>query len=134
MKMLFASQKIYIAKSNINNAGRGVFAITSIKKGIVIENCPVIQISEHDMANLKESLLVEYFFFFDKNNRRLLVALGFGSIYNHSQKPNAKYKIKPAENTMEFIAIHDIKKGDEITIHYNALKLNNKTPLWFEVA
>lgn len=132
MKKLFASEKIYVDKSKISNAGRGVYANVNIKENETIEKCPVIQVSEHDMANLKESILVTYFFYFGKYNKRLLVALGFGSIYNHSPKPNAKYEIDPAKNIMEFVALNDIKKDEEITIHYNALNPNNKTPLWFE--
>ena len=132
MKKLFASEKIYISKSKIKNSGRGVYASQNIKKGESIEICPIIQVNEHDAYNLGESILVEYFFFFDKNNKRLLVALGFGSIYNHSRKPNAKYKIKSRENIMEFVSTSDIKKDDEITIHYNASNPNNKIPLWFE--
>lgn len=133
MKKLFtSSEKLYISKSKILNAGRGVYANRDIKKDEIIETCPVIQVSEHDTANLKESVLVTYFFYFGKNKKRLLVALGFGSIYNHAHKPNAKYKIKPSENAMEFIALRDIKKDQEITINYRNETSKNKNPLWFE--
>jgi uncharacterized protein len=133
VKKLFASEKIYVGKSKIKNADRGVYASCDIKKNEIIEICPVVQVSEHDTANLKESILNTYFFYFGKNNKRLLVALGFGSIYNHSHKQNAKYKIKPMENIIEFIAISNIKKDEEITIHYNVSNPSTKTPLWFEV-
>lgn len=134
MKKLLPSEKIYISKSKISNAGRGVYASRVIKKGEIIEKCPVIQVSQNDMANLNESILVTYFFYFGKHNKRLLVALGFGSIYNHADSPNAKYKIKPKENIMEFIALDEIKKDDEITLHYNSMNSKDKTPLWFEKA
>jgi len=94
MKKLSASDNIYISKSKILNAGRGVYARRDIKKNEIIEKCPLIEAPKHDMANLKESILVTYFFYFGKNKERLAVALGFGSIYNHSYKPNARYKIK----------------------------------------
>lgn len=134
MKKLFALEKIYISKSKILNAGRGVYANKNIKKGEIIEKCPVIQVSQNDMANLKERVLVTYFFYFGKNNKRLLVALGFGSIYNHAHKPNAKYKIKPLENAMEFVALSDIKKDEEITINYSNKASRNKNSLWFEAS
>ena len=134
MKKLFASEKIYVGKSKISNAGRGVFANRSIKSGEIIEECPVILVSEHDMANLNESILVTYFFYFGKNNNNLLVALGFGSIYNHSHNPNAAYVINSAEDTMEFTALSDIKKDDEITISYSAANKKDRTLLWFENA
>src|ERR1035437_1012166 len=107
MKKFPASDKIYISKSKILNAGRGVYARRDIKKDEIIEKCPVIEVPKHDMANLSESFLVTYFFYFGKNKERLAVALGFGSIYNHTHKPNAKYQIKPTENRIDFIALNN---------------------------
>jgi LPXTG-site transpeptidase (sortase) family protein len=42
--------------------------------------------------------------------------LGFGSIYNHTYEPNAKYRIRQKENTIEFIALKDIKKDDIVYV------------------
>jgi hypothetical protein len=132
MMKLFTSDKVYIGQSRIINAGRGVFARRDIKKGEVIEICPVISVSRHDMSNLSESVLVTYFFYFGKSKERLVIALGFGSIYNHSYEPNAKYKIKPREKTIEFSALKNVKKDTEITVNYNHGNPKDKTPLWFE--
>lgn len=131
MKKLRASDKVYINKSSIPNAGRGVYAACDIKKNEIIEKCPVIEIPKHDLANLNESILITYFYFFDKNNAK--VVLGFGSIYNHSYQPNAKYKNNPKDKTIDFIALKDIKKDVEITVNYNSGNLKSKNPLWFEL-
>lgn len=133
MKKLFTSDKVYISQSKILNAGRGVFARCNIKKGEIIEICPVILVPRHDMSNLNESVLVTYFFYFGKSNERLVIALGFGSIYNHSYEPNATYKIKPRGKTMEFSALKNVKKDTEITVNYNRGNSKDKSPLWFEV-
>ena len=85
------------------------------------------------MSNLRESILVTYFFYFGKKKERLAVALGFGSIYNHSYTPNATYKIKVKKKTIDFTAIKDIKKNEEITFNYSFGNPKNKNPLWFEV-
>ena len=61
MKNIIGSNKIYIKRSKILNAGRGVYALSNIKKGEVIERCPIIEVPKHDMANLNESILVTYF-------------------------------------------------------------------------
>ncbi len=136
MKKLLASDKIYINKSGILNAGRGVYARRDIKKGGIIERCPIIEVPQNDTSNLKESVLVTYFFYFGKNKERLAMALGFGSIYNHSYKPNATYKILPKEKTINFIAMDDINKNDEITFNYSNCRnpKGKKDPLWFEVS
>ena len=134
MKKLTPSNKIYVGKSEIINAGRGVFARRDIKKGEIIETSPIIEISKYDTSNLKDSFLVTYFFYFGKNKQRLATALGFGSIYNHSQKPNITYKIKPRDKLIEFTALDDINKDDELTFNYQNRKnlKHNKRPLWFE--
>jgi uncharacterized protein len=124
--------KIYIGKSKIPNAGRGVFAGCNIKKDEIIERCPVIEVSKYDTSNLTESILVTYFFYFGKNKERSAIALGLGSIYNHTYKPNAKFKIKQKDMAIDFIALENIKKGEEITINYYNGNPKN-SPLWFEV-
>jgi hypothetical protein len=136
MKKLLSSDKVYISKSKILNADRGVYARQDIKKGEIIERCPIIEVSKNDTSNLKESVLVTYFFYFGSNKERIAIALGFGSIYNHSYKPNTTYKIKPREKIIDFVAIDDIKKDDEITFDYSNcgnFKKGKKNPLWFEV-
>jgi SET domain-containing protein len=134
MKKLLTSDKIYVSKSRILNAGRGVYARCDIKKGEIIERCPIIEISKHDTSNLKESMLVTYFFYFGKNKERVAIALGFGSIYNHTDKPNTTYKIKSREKVIDFIALTDIKKNEELTFNYynSSNPKDKKNPLWFE--
>ncbi|OGM21832.1 hypothetical protein A2714_02510 [Candidatus Woesebacteria bacterium RIFCSPHIGHO2_01_FULL_38_9] len=132
MKKLVASEKIYIKQSKILDAGRGVFARCDIKKDELIEKCPVVEVPKYDVSNVREGILVTYFFYFGKNKQRLAIALGFGSIYNHSYKPNATYKIRHKEKTIDFIALKNIKKDDEITVNYNYGNSKDKSPLWFE--
>ena len=113
MKKIPASNCIYVGTSKITKAGRGVFAGRNIKKGEIIERCPIIEIPKHDTHGLNESILVTYFFYFGKDKDRMSIALGFGSIYNHSYSPNAKFKIIQKEGLIEFVAIKNIKKDDE---------------------
>lgn len=131
MNKIISSDKVYISKSKILKAGRGVFANLDIKRGEIIERCPVIKIPEHDSSNINESTLVEYIYYLGKKKDRLILVLGCGSIYNHSHQPNAKYKEKYKDKVIDFIAINEIKKGDEITVNYN--QGNQKSSrLWFE--
>lgn len=134
MDKILASNKVFVSKSKMPGAGRGVFANVDIKKGEVIEECPIIMVPKADTSNLRESILVTYFFYFGKDKEQLAVVLGFGSIYNHSYTPNAVYKIKPREKRIDFVATCDIKKGEEISFNYNSGTPNDKIPLWFEVS
>jgi len=132
MKNFPASDNVYISKSKIHNAGRGVFARHDIKKDEIIERCPVIEVPKYDTSNLRESILVTYFFYFGRNKERSAIALGFGSIYNHTYKRNARFKIKQKDMIIDFVALKNIKKDDEITVnYYNGNP--KKSPLWFEL-
>lgn len=127
--------KIYITDSNIIHnkkngfrPGRGVFALEDIKKGEVIEEAPVLILKFEDFVETRWNLLFEYYFWMDKY---VLLALGYGGLYNHSNTPNAKYKISKTEKLIRFIAIKDIKKDEEIFFNYRG-DSKSKTPLWFE--
>lgn len=116
MNEIQSSNKLYIAESTIKNADRGVFTKELIAKGEIIENCPIIEVTLQDPANNDEGTLVDYFFYFGEG---LAIALGFGSLYNHSYAPNATYKTNVKEKKIDFIAIENINPGDEITVNYN---------------
>lgn len=133
MKNMISSKKIIVGKSQIPNAGRGVFALRNIKKGENVESCPILEIPQYEMEYFKESILITYLFYFGKKKERAAFALGFGSIYNHSDKPNVSFKIKPEKELIEFTALVDIKKGEELTFNYRGGKNDKKKlPLWFE--
>jgi hypothetical protein len=133
MQEISPSKKIYTKESAVVGAGRGVFAATSIQKDEVIEVCPVIEISAHDMAVLGESILVTYFLFHGTDKEYVWLMLGFGSLYNHAYQANARYVIHAQEKSVEFIATVDIEKDTEITFDYTSGNLANKNSLWFEV-
>ena len=130
MKKIISSPKIKVAKSQIPQAGRGVFARESIKKGEIIEICPVLVVPRKDYPILKKTILRNYYFLRGKVTCE--ICLGFGSIYNHSYEPNATFKQDIKNHIIRFIAIKSIKKGEEITVNYNYGDPVNKKPLWIK--
>lgn len=139
--------KVHLAKSKIPRAGRGVFAAINIKKSQLIERCPIIETPVKDYLYLRKTELRNYYFLWNKvqpkgkdlwsktskfkiKNKKAAIALGYGSLYNHSYNPNATYKKKFKEKTIDFIAIRPIKKGEEITVNYNLGDPGNQSPLW----
>jgi len=132
VKKIVSSGNVYVKQSSIPDSGRGVFATRSIKKGEIIEVCPFIDIPDHDLENLSQSMLITYTFFYGEKKEKLLIALGFGSLYNHSYSPNAKYSINEADQTIRFIAKKTICKDSEITFDYKHGNPQDKNPLWFE--
>lgn len=114
----------------IRGKGRGVFATELIEEGTLIEKVPVLVMREDDvMSETCGELLQHYVFEWGKGT--VALALGFGSMYNHSFSPNARYDDE-GRRTKIFTALRDIQPGEEITINYNGDE-SIKTPVGFDV-
>lgn len=110
--------------------GRGVFARRWIRRGEVIERVPVLVLTSDEVKEPdKWTGLASYCFEWSEGT--LVIALGYGSLYNHSYQPNARYDDHGGQ-TMVFTAIEDIAAGDEITVNYNAEPLD-QSPVGFKV-
>lgn len=121
-------KRIYVQETD--NKGRGVFAAEDIKAGETIEEAPVIILPEDLLSKYP---ITHYYFHWNHLNQRAgALALGYGSIYNHSYQPNARYKQIYEYKTILFIALRDIKNGEEITVNYNKDPRDN-SQLWFDV-
>lgn len=129
MQPVHSSQKVYVAKSAIPNSGRGVFASVDIRAGEIIEECPVLELPQHDGHLMQQTLLITYLFEWGKS---VAICLGFGSIYNHSYEPNATYTKRLEDEKIVFTSIQDIAKGQEITINYHHGNPSDKSPLWIK--
>lgn len=110
--------------------GRGVFADQSYKPSELIEVCPIILLSKNDRRIIDKTLLYNYYYSWDKS--QAAIALGKGSLYNHSYHPNAKYRKMFGKQKIEIVAIKTINSGDEITINYGGTPSSQKK-LWFDV-
>jgi uncharacterized protein len=96
--------------------GRGVFARTKIKQGTVIEKVPVVAFPvEEIFGSTRGSKLAQYVF--NWHDGAVAIALGYGSLYNHSHRPNAEF-YSEGRLTQVFWAIRDIAPGEEITVYY----------------
>ena len=119
-----------IAVKRIKGKGRGVFARRLIKKGEVIERVPMIVMSAKEYEeDLSGSRLSNYCFAWGRN--QVALALGYGSIYNHSYAPNARYE-DVGPQTKVFLALRIIESGEEITVNYNG-KPTSRSAVWFNV-
>lgn len=116
---------------NIKGKGRGVFCKVSIAKDELLEMCPVLVIPSADAEIVKASRLVDYFFYFNKEENTLALALGFGSLYNHAVHSNAAYILNRETKTLRFFALQDIPAHTEICINY-AGESGQEFKEWFE--
>jgi SET domain-containing protein len=92
--------------------GRGVFAARAFREGEVIETVPAIAVPEEDVIGA-----VRDYAFSSSRPDRLILMLGYGMLYNHSDKPNVFHRIA-GRLTIEFVALRDIEEGEELVHDY----------------
>ncbi len=122
-----ASETLLVAPSPIH--GTGVFARRDFAPEELIECCPVVVCPASDEAHLEQTNLRGLYFHWDDDG--LALALGFGSLYNHSWKSNARYEHDYQAGVIRYFAFRPISRGDEITINYTG-EPDGVAPLWFE--
>ena len=108
--------------------GLGVFSDIAIPTGAVIEKCPVIRISRSDLALIEQTVLLGRCFHW---NGAAALALGYGSLYNHCDTPNAGTWPDLEYDVLIVTALVDIVAGTEITISYSG---GRPSVLWFAPA
>ena len=119
-----------IEVKRIKGKGRGVFARRPIRKGEVFETVPMIVLTAKEFEDgLVGTGLESYCFGWGRD--QVALALGYGSLYNHSYRPNARYE-DVGPRTKAFLALRDIDAGEEITVNYNG-KPRSRTAVWFDV-
>lgn len=100
--------------------GRGVFAGVAFSAGDVVEEAPVLVIPPDQYRLLSQTVLGSYLYTFgpDGDGDNSAIALGYGSLYNHSYRPNAAFIKLWKARTIRFVAVRAIRAGEEITIDY----------------
>ncbi len=110
------NKKLYL--KTIKGKGRGVFCTATLAEGETIEICPVIVIPAQEFNALNATALMDYSFYFNKEENTLSLTMGFGSMYNHKQHPNAVYILDREKKQMVFTAHEQIRAHTEICINY----------------
>ena len=106
--------------------GRGVASTSRILKGSIIELCPIVLF---EVPEGKRHILEGYAFRW--NDSKVALALGYGSLYNHSFEPNAWVHRRSRELLVEIIALENISRNKEILIDYTGD--NKHGEVWFKV-
>ena len=113
---LILPTKITVKSSDIH--GLGVFATKKIKKGEIIEECPLMVLPIE--PGQTSGLFMNHRFAWPKGIGwyQHVVAMGYASYYNHSDTPNADWENSMENGTFYFRALTDIKPGEEIFVWY----------------
>jgi uncharacterized protein len=122
-----------IGVTSFPGKGRGVVAQRHFEPGETVEQMPVIVVPQAEVSLIRQTRLANYYFEWGEDCKQGAIALGYGSLYNHSYTPNARYEFREENESLEFIALCEIRPGEEITINYNNLGPSAKQPLKFDV-
>ena len=124
------SRNVYLGVTR--RKGRGVFARRRISAGETIETANVIVVPASEWFLVAKSVLYGYTFEWGWEGEDAALAMGYGSFYNHSFAPNARYVRRLEDVAIDFVALQDIEQAQEIVINYNGHP-ENREPLWFPV-
>jgi len=116
--------------------GKGAFAKKDIKKDTVIDIANVVLIPNKDYRKIKKTYLYNYCYIWEdpklKPAFKNAITLSVSQFINHSYNPNLRYLYDYKNKAIEYTAIQDIKKGEELTVNYNGL-VDDTSPLWFKI-
>ena len=123
-----STASLFVAPSPIH--GTGVFVVRGFAPGDVVECCPVVVCPGAEEALLEQTALRGLYFHWGETTD-VAIALGYGSLYNHSWTPNARYETDVAASVVRFVAVSSIEAGDEVTINYTGTP-DGSGELWFD--
>jgi SET domain-containing protein len=116
---------LYIAQTAF---GRGVFSDVPIRKGQIIEKCPVVPLTLAEYKAVCQTVLENYVYTWPGPRQRLdvpqdkwssaCVAFGFASLYNHSDTPNSEWTVSVPNRLLTFKALKAIVANEEIFHNY----------------
>jgi SET domain-containing protein len=113
-------KKLEVKTSNIH--GYGVFATDDIKQGEIVEDCYIIKIPLK--RGFMPQMFIDYKFKWQTDDGTIeeVLPLGFGCIYNHSDNYNVTWRQITERKIIQFYAVKDIKKGEEVCHWYGNKK------------
>lgn len=111
--------------------GRGLFATREIPPHSIVHVAPCLPVDPDEYAgHFQHTILEHYLFNARKNGRDKLLALGYGSLFNHATRPNIDYRVDRSKlQIVYWSGLHPIPAGEELCISYGTHQ-----DLWFDNA
>ncbi|KAF8208840.1 hypothetical protein K438DRAFT_1573795 [Mycena galopus ATCC 62051] len=104
--------------------GRGIFAAHAIARQTTVESSPVLLLGKEEYEQHGRFTILDHYAFKWKNGSMAL-ALGLGSLFNHSNTPNLSYSIDPLTDSIHYTTTRNIEPDEELCIYYGS-------NLWFD--
>lgn len=109
--------------------GRGLFAVQDIPPRTLIHVAPCIKVKRYEYDEHMKHTILEHYLFNSSSTGDKILALGDGSLFNHSSsKPTVAYSVDDTNECIRYTSGHSlILKDEELCISYGA-------KLWFDDA
>jgi SET domain len=112
--------------------GRGLFATTDIPALSILHTAPCIVVQKDEYEQHAKHTIFEHYLFNDVKTGNKLLALGYGSIFNHdSCHPNVLYHVNSDQQTITYkSSVRTIPKGTELwhIIWFQSMVRRRKQP------
>jgi SET domain-containing protein len=106
--------------------GRGLFAAADIPPNALLHIAPCLLVSKDEYDSHMKHTILEHYLFNSRTSGDKLLALGYGSLFNHSSRPNVNYQVDARALQIRYTSgPQTIQTGDELCISYGS-------NLWFE--
>ena len=117
----FVTRSDLVEIRDAEGMGRGVFAVSHIPADTLLCSNPVVLVPEDQCP--KGSVLHAYVFLWSAVMEDGLglnaIALGLGTMTNHSHSPNVIVYFDRNPDRVDFYALRDIEPGEQLTHDYN---------------
>lgn len=97
---------------------RGVRATQHLQQGQLVETAHCILVPRQEYQQHSRHTVLEHYLFHSQSKGDMLLALGLGSLFNHSSFPNLDYRVDSAALKISFFAARTIESGEELLIYY----------------
>ena len=92
--------------------GRGLFAAVDLPEDVIIEVSPAVVYKFSKKFHPTDRYTFEW------SKTEVALALGLGSLFNHSVRPNVDWRNRGDNSTIEFFTIRPVKAGRQLFIDY----------------
>ena len=103
----------------VSGKGRGLVAARRIPGGTIVDSCPVMVIPNAESRGVVD----RYSFVFGPCHA---IALGLGSLMNHSPTPNVGIVRDLDDLRIDFVSLCEIHHGEELVLDYGYDPLEEK--------
>lgn len=94
----------------------GLYALRPIPSGTHLHTAPCLIFSLSSYTSHASKTVLEHYLFNLPDGRRLL-ALGYGSIFNHRDTPNVDYRASgEGGGTVTYTTCRDVEEGEEVRV------------------